>query len=137
MGLRNLAVVALPFVAMCDSRDLGGTVNSHNLGRPTLIVYDRYPGGLGYSEKGFARIERPAGDLPRDGRRLPVRVGLPELRGPAEPVAGDSQRSRSDARSADAGQSGDGAVVGAARRARRSGSFERRDDGIRRLAPGQ
>jgi DEAD/DEAH box helicase domain-containing protein len=57
MGLRNLAVVALPFVAMCDSRDLGGTVNSHNLGRPTLIVYDRYPGGLGYSEKGFARID--------------------------------------------------------------------------------
>jgi DEAD/DEAH box helicase domain-containing protein len=56
MGLRNLAVVALPFVAMCDSRDLGGTVNSNNLGRPTLIVYDRYPGGLGYSEKGFARI---------------------------------------------------------------------------------
>jgi DEAD/DEAH box helicase domain-containing protein len=57
MGLRNLAVVALPFVAMCDSRDLGGTVNSNNLGRPTLIVYDRYPGGLGYSEKGFARID--------------------------------------------------------------------------------
>jgi DEAD/DEAH box helicase domain-containing protein len=57
MGLRNLAVVALPFVAMCDSRDLGGTVNSNNLGRPTLIVYDRYPGGLGYSEKGFVRIE--------------------------------------------------------------------------------
>jgi DEAD/DEAH box helicase domain-containing protein len=57
MGLRNLAVVALPFVAMCDSRDLGGTVNSNNLGRPTLIVYDRYPGGLGYSEKGFSRIE--------------------------------------------------------------------------------
>lgn len=57
MGLRNVAVVALPFVAMCDSRDLGGTVNSNNLGRPTLIVYDRYPGGLGYAEKGFARIE--------------------------------------------------------------------------------
>lgn len=56
MGLRNLVVVALPFVAMCDSRDLGGVVNSHNTGRPTMIVYDRYPGGLGYSEKGFARI---------------------------------------------------------------------------------
>jgi DEAD/DEAH box helicase domain-containing protein len=58
VGLRNLAVVALPFVAMCDSRDLGGVVNSHNTGRPTMILYDRYPGGLGYSEKGFARIEQ-------------------------------------------------------------------------------
>ncbi|HMP05575.1 MAG TPA: DUF1998 domain-containing protein, partial [Lacipirellulaceae bacterium] len=47
VGLRNLAVVALPLVAMCDSRDLGGVVNSNNLGRPTMILYDRYPGGLG------------------------------------------------------------------------------------------
>ncbi|QDT71157.1 DEAD/DEAH box helicase [Lacipirellula limnantheis] len=58
VGLRNLAVVALPFVAMCDSRDLGGVVNSHNTGKPTMILYDRYPGGLGYSEKGFARIDQ-------------------------------------------------------------------------------
>lgn len=56
VGLRNLAVVALPLVAMCDCRDLGGVVNSHNTGKPTMILYDRYPGGLGYSEKGFARI---------------------------------------------------------------------------------
>ena len=27
VGLRNLAVVALPLVAMCDSRDLGGVVD--------------------------------------------------------------------------------------------------------------
>lgn len=85
MGLRNLAVVALPFVAMCDSRDLGGTVNSNNLGRPTMIVYDRYPGGLGYAEKGFARI----GDLLAICREMvegcpcasgcPSCVGLPNL----------------------------------------------------------
>ncbi len=85
MGLRNLAVVALPLVAMCDSRDLGGTVNSNNLGAPTLIVYDRYPGGLGYSEKGFARI----GELLAVCREMvescpcdsgcPSCVGLPNL----------------------------------------------------------
>ncbi len=85
-GLRNLAVVALPFVAMCDSRDLGGVVNSHNTWRPTMIVYDRYPGGLGYSEKGFARIH----DLLAVCREMvegcpcesgcPSCVGLPNLR---------------------------------------------------------
>jgi DEAD/DEAH box helicase domain-containing protein len=58
MGLRNVAVVALPFVSMCDSRDLGGVVDSKNLGHSTMIIYDRYPGGLGYSEKGFQHIER-------------------------------------------------------------------------------
>ena len=86
VGLRNLAVVALPFVAMCDSRDLSAVVNSHNTGRPTMIVYDRYPGGLGYSEKGFARIN----DLLAICREMvatcpceegcPSCVGLPNLR---------------------------------------------------------
>ena len=86
VGLRNLAVVALPFVAMCDSRDLGGVVNSHNTGRPTMIVYDRYPGGLGYSEKGFARIEQllavcheMIADCPCESG-CPSCVGLPNLR---------------------------------------------------------
>jgi DEAD/DEAH box helicase domain-containing protein len=58
MGLRNLAVVALPFVSMCDCRDLGAVVDSKNLGRSTMIIYDRYPGGLGYSQKGFEYIDR-------------------------------------------------------------------------------
>ncbi len=57
-GVRNLTVVALPFVAMCDCRDIGGVVDSKNFGRPTMIVYDRYPGGLGYAEKGFFQIRR-------------------------------------------------------------------------------
>ncbi|MBA3485383.1 MAG: DEAD/DEAH box helicase [Pirellulales bacterium] len=86
VGLRNLAVVALPLVAMCDSRDVSGVVNSHNTGRPTMIVYDRYPGGLGYGEKGFARIH----DLLAICREMvascpceegcPSCVGLPNLR---------------------------------------------------------
>jgi DEAD/DEAH box helicase domain-containing protein len=86
VGLRNLAVVALPLVAMCDSRDISGVVNSHNTGRPTMIVYDRYPGGLGYCEKGFARIadllaicrEMAASCPCEDG--CPSCVGLPNLR---------------------------------------------------------
>jgi DEAD/DEAH box helicase domain-containing protein len=86
VGLRNLAVVALPLVAMCDSRDLGGVVNSHNTGRPTMILYDRYPGGLGYGEKGFARIEQVL-ELCRElvsscpcEAGCPSCVGLPNLR---------------------------------------------------------
>lgn len=58
VGLRNLALVALPMVAMCDPRDLGGVVDSQNLGTSTLILYDRYPGGLGYCERGLHEIQR-------------------------------------------------------------------------------
>ncbi len=86
IGLRNLAMVALPMVAMCDSRDLGGVVDSKNLGRSTMILYDRYPGGLGYCEKGFAHLEevlaicrQMVGECPcEDG--CPSCVGLPNLR---------------------------------------------------------
>ena len=85
-GVRNLIVETLPMIAMCDSRDISGLVDSKNLGRSTLIVYDRYPGGLGYSEKGYLRIlellhlcyqlveECPC----EDG--CPSCVGLPNLR---------------------------------------------------------
>ena len=85
-GLRNVAVVALPMVAMCDSRDVGGVVDSKNLGQSTLILYDRYPGGMGYGQKGF----RQSADLLRICREMvaecgcqdgcPSCVGLPNLR---------------------------------------------------------
>ncbi|MEQ8786408.1 MAG: DEAD/DEAH box helicase [Pirellulaceae bacterium] len=85
-GLRNLAVVALPLVAMCDSRDISGVVDSKNLGKSTLIVYDRYPGGLGYAEKGFHHIEwllavcaQLVGECQCE-EGCPSCVGLPNLR---------------------------------------------------------
>src|SRR3954469_2550654 len=86
VGMRNLAMVALPFVAMCDSRDLGGVVDSQNLGRTTMILYDRYPGGLGYCERGFANMQQVLAiclemvrDCPcEDG--CPSCIGLPNLR---------------------------------------------------------
>jgi DEAD/DEAH box helicase domain-containing protein len=86
VGLRNLAVVALPLVAMCDSRDLGGVVDSQNLGRTTMILYDRYPGGLGYSERGFAQMPRVISicrEIVSDcgcDEGCPSCVGLPNLR---------------------------------------------------------
>ncbi len=85
-GLRNLAVVALPFVAMCDSRDLGGVVDAKNLGHSAMILYDRYPGGLGYCQKGFEHVSTLLeicldiiGDCPCNGG-CPSCVGLPGLR---------------------------------------------------------
>jgi DEAD/DEAH box helicase domain-containing protein len=86
VGIRNLAMVALPLVAMCDSRDLGGVVDSQNLGRTTMILYDRYPGGLGYCERGFAEMPRVlqiclemVRDCPCDDG-CPSCVGLANLR---------------------------------------------------------
>jgi DEAD/DEAH box helicase domain-containing protein len=86
VGLRNLALVALPLVAMCDSRDLGGVVDSQNLGRTAMILYDRYPGGLGYSERGFSNMPQLLAiclEMVRDcpcAEGCPSCIGLPNLR---------------------------------------------------------
>jgi DEAD/DEAH box helicase domain-containing protein len=52
-GIRNLLLVVLPLHAMCDPSNLGGVVESSNLGCAALFIYDRFPKGLGLSEKGF------------------------------------------------------------------------------------
>ena len=88
VGVRNLALVCLPMLAMCDRRDLSGIVESSNTGRPTAFLYDRFLGGLGFAEKGYEQVE----DLLAMCRRLvaecpcesgcPSCVGLANLRPP-------------------------------------------------------
>ena len=56
-GIRNLMVHVLPLFAMCDKMDIGGIVDSSNTGSPTIFIYDRYAGGLGFAEKGFEMAE--------------------------------------------------------------------------------
>ncbi|HTK32504.1 MAG TPA: DEAD/DEAH box helicase [Candidatus Saccharimonadaceae bacterium] len=60
MGVRNLFVTLLAMLTMCDPFDVGGKIDSSNLGRPTLFLFDRYPGGLGFCEQGFARLDELA-----------------------------------------------------------------------------
>ncbi len=56
-GTRNLLMVALPQLAMCDRYDIGGVVDSSQLGVGTIILYDRYEGGVGYARHGYDRCE--------------------------------------------------------------------------------
>jgi len=65
-GVRNLFMVVLPMLSMCDQRDVSGNVDSKNTGQPTIFMYDRYPGGLGFCEKGYELID----DLLTMARRL-------------------------------------------------------------------
>ncbi len=56
-GIRNLLMVALPPLAMCDRHDIGGVVDSSQLGVSTIILYDRYEGGVGYARHGYERCD--------------------------------------------------------------------------------
>jgi DEAD/DEAH box helicase domain-containing protein len=102
-GVRNLFLTLLAMLTMCDPSDLGGLMDSSNLGRPTLFVFDRYPGGLGFAEQGFARLEELARaaldhlEACECDSGCPSCVGLPILRpaqqqdpdlGPARAIPG-------------------------------------------------
>jgi DEAD/DEAH box helicase domain-containing protein len=88
VGLRNLMLATLPVLSMSDRYDLGGMVDSANLGRPTVFIYDRYPGGLGFAQQGYLRIgqwlslcSQIVNDCPCDDG-CPSCVGLANLRPP-------------------------------------------------------
>ncbi|MBE3068936.1 MAG: DUF1998 domain-containing protein, partial [Planctomycetes bacterium] len=88
VGVRNLALVCLPMLAMCDRRDLSGIVESAGTGRPTAFLYDRFLGGLGFAEKGYelvadllAMCHRLAAECPCESG-CPSCVGLANLRPP-------------------------------------------------------
>ena len=88
MGLRNLMLASLPSIAMCDRRDISGMVDSANLGVPTIVVYDRYSGGIGYAQTGYDLIDDwlamcrgIVGECPCD-EGCPSCVGLANLRPP-------------------------------------------------------
>jgi len=84
--VRNLFVQLLPLMAMCDPIDLGGMLDSSNTGQPTLFLFDRYPGGLGFAEQGYSRLEELAEAALAHlegcpcGTGCPACVGLPVLR---------------------------------------------------------
>jgi DEAD/DEAH box helicase domain-containing protein len=96
VGFRNAAVHLLPLYAMCDKADLGGMVDQMNTGVPTLFLYDRYPGGLGFTETAYDRVEELLQACLQLARECdchdgcPSCVGLPNLRPPIhmDPDAG-------------------------------------------------
>ncbi|AEV72754.1 helicase/secretion neighborhood putative DEAH-box helicase [Mycolicibacterium rhodesiae NBB3] len=54
----HAAIGLLPLVASCDRGDIGGvsTAIGPVEGLPTIFVYDGYPGGAGFADRGFRKI---------------------------------------------------------------------------------
>jgi DEAD/DEAH box helicase domain-containing protein len=58
IGIANVVSEVIPLFSMCDVVDIGATVDSSNTGVPTLFVYDKYPGGLGFAQKVYDIVEQ-------------------------------------------------------------------------------
>lgn len=55
----HAAIGLLPLVASCDRGDIGGVSTAVGPvdGLPTIFVYDGYPGGAGFADRGFRKID--------------------------------------------------------------------------------
>lgn len=57
-GVANVLGDVITIHAMCDVMDIGTTMDSRGTGAPSVFVYDKYPGGLGFSHKAYGMIEK-------------------------------------------------------------------------------
>lgn len=56
----HAAIGLLPLVASCDRGDIGGlstAVGPDPAGLPSVFVYDGYPGGAGFAERGYRKVD--------------------------------------------------------------------------------
>ncbi len=90
IGLSHALEHVASLFLMCDPRDLGRTyeVHSPHTGRPTLFLYDAFPGGVGFAERLFrmhAQVLAAARDLIA---ACPCETGCPSCVGPVLQVGG-------------------------------------------------
>lgn len=84
IGLSHALAQVASLYLMCDPRDLGRTyaVHSPHTGRPTVYLYDAFPGGVGFAE----RLFRLHGQVLAAARDLiascPCEAGCPSCVGP-------------------------------------------------------
>ena len=82
--LGNIASLEL----MCEPSDLGVTaqIRSPFTGEPTVYIYEKYPGGVGFSEQLFAAHERLIRRALSIIDHCPCPTGCPSCVGPVEEV---------------------------------------------------
>ena len=76
----------LPLFTICDRWDVGGvsTALQADTMRPTIVIYDGYPGGAGIAELGFAAGRTHLEATLEAIRSCPCEAGMPVVRAVAE-----------------------------------------------------
>ncbi|AYO30933.1 DEAD/DEAH box helicase [Biomaibacter acetigenes] len=93
LGLCNVMANLAPLYLMCDPRDIRGVVQIRSpfTMKPTIYIYDNYPGGVGFSEKLYDMDEM----LLRAARQVIMECscenGCPSCVGPYEEVGPGSK----------------------------------------------
>ena len=57
LGISNVIKEVIPVYAMCDTMDVGASVDSSAANAPGVFVHDRFPGGMGFSLKAYELLD--------------------------------------------------------------------------------
>jgi DEAD/DEAH box helicase domain-containing protein len=57
LGISNVVKEVIPIFAMCDTMDIGASVDSSASHAPGVYIHDRFPGGLGFAHQAFELID--------------------------------------------------------------------------------
>jgi DEAD/DEAH box helicase domain-containing protein len=57
LGISNIIREVIPLYAMCDTMDIGASVDSSAANAPGIFIHDRFPGGLGFALKAYELID--------------------------------------------------------------------------------
>ena len=84
-GVAHLLGRVAPLFIMADPADLHATamVRSPFTGKPTLYLYDAFPGGVGYARRIFEQFEDICLAAKRHLSQCPCEKGCPSCVGPA------------------------------------------------------
>ena len=85
-GLANVLVDVAPFFVMCDTQDIGATVDASCLGRDALFLHDRHPGGMGYARRCLDRMAEILQTIRTVIRECGCEDGCPSCVGSAVPA---------------------------------------------------
>ena len=85
VGMSNVLVQVAPMFVMCDEQDIGVVVDSSNLGRDAIFLFDRYPGGMGYAERCAQALEQLIQSVREVIQHCPCEQGCPSCVGAATP----------------------------------------------------
>lgn len=91
VGIANVLVEVIPVFTMCDPSDIGSAVDVSNLGVPTLFIYDRYAGGMGFAERAYELIAPILEGALRVIEECPCKYGCPSCVGSAMPPSAFSE----------------------------------------------
>ncbi|GAB6936119.1 ATP-dependent helicase MrfA [Calditerricola yamamurae] len=88
LGLANVLVHTAPLFLMCDPLDIRVVpqVKAVATGRPTIFLYDRYPGGVGLAERLYERHEELLAQAETLIRGCGCEGGCPACVGPVQEV---------------------------------------------------